>query len=271
MKKFDAIKMEKEENIGVITIDRPPVNALNEATLQELDESINEFQEDEEVRVLIITGGGEKAFSAGADLKEFGISFQSVFNRVERCKKPVLAAINGYALGGGCELAMACHFRIMAENATIGLTEINRGLIPGGGGTQRMPRLIGRAKALELLLLGEKLEADEALDIGLVNEVSKDGELSPMKEKSKKITERSHKNTIGDCGYSDKEKYKDMEKDKETEYYVPDGTMYSSVYICPEGKDLVFVGQYKDVKGLEYRLYRSVNSKDCKVRDHCIK
>jgi len=92
-----------------------------------------------------------------------------------------------------------------------------------------------------------------------------------MKEKSKKITERSHKNTIGDCGYSDKEKYKDMEKDKETEYYVPDRTMYSSVYICPEGKDLVFVGQHKDVKGLEYRLYRGVNCKDCKVRNHCIK
>ena len=192
MKKFDMIKMEKEENIGVITIDRPPVNALNEATLQELDEAINEFQEDEEVRVLIITGGGEKAFSAGADLKEFGISFQPVFNRVERCKKPVIAAINGYALGGGCELAMACHFRIMAENATIGLTEINRGLIPGGGGTQRMPRLIGRAKALELLLLGEKLKADEALDIGLVNKVSKDGELmKDAREFAKKLSKQA--------------------------------------------------------------------------------
>jgi enoyl-CoA hydratase/carnithine racemase len=165
---------------------------LNEATLQDLDEAINEFQEDEEVRVLIITGGGEKAFSAGADLKEFGISFQPVFNRVERCKKPVIAAINGYALGGGCELAMACHFRIMAENATIGLTEINRSLIPGGGGTQRMPRLIGRAKALELLLLGEKLEADEALDIGLVNEVSKDGELmKDAKEFAKRLAKQA--------------------------------------------------------------------------------
>ena len=192
MKKFDVIKMEKEENIGVITIDRPPVNALNEATLQELNEAINEFQKDEEVRVLIITGGGEKAFSAGADLKEFGISFQPVFNRVERCKKPVIAAINGYALGGGCELAMACHFRIMAENATIGLTEINRGLIPGGGGTQRMPRLIGRAKALELLLLGEKLKADEALDIGLVNKVSKTGELmSDAKEFANRLAKQA--------------------------------------------------------------------------------
>jgi len=124
--------------------------------------------------------------------------------------------------------------------------------------------------------------------VKVTNVCNDDGELSPMKEKSKKITGRSHKNTIGDCGYSDKEKYKDMEKDKETEYYVPDRTMYSSkrnryskwsfryeperdVYICPEGKDLVFVGQHKDVKGLEYRLYRGVNCKNCKVRDHCIK
>lgn len=177
MDKSDVIKIEKDETTGIITIDRPPVNALNEATLQKLDKAVNMLQEDNNIRVLIVTGSGETAFSAGADLKEFGISFQSVFNKFERCKKPVIAAINGYALGGGCELALACHFRIISENATIGLAEINRGLIPGGGGTQRMPRLIGKAKALKLLLLGDKLNANDALNIGLVDKVSKKGEL----------------------------------------------------------------------------------------------
>jgi len=189
MKNNNIIEVEKEGYIRVITINRPPVNALNHNTLEKLNEVLEKFQDDDEVRALIITG--KKVFSGGADVKDFAPDYHEQFMRIERYKKPLIAAINGYALGGGADLATSCHFRIIAENATIGFPEINRGVIAGGGTTQRIPRLIGKAKALELLLFGNILSADDALKIGLVNKVSKSDELMrDAKEYAKELAKK---------------------------------------------------------------------------------
>jgi enoyl-CoA hydratase len=166
-----------------ITINRPKVlNALNAATLAELDQEIAIARDDAAVRVIILTGAGEKSFVAGADINELAVQTpvagreharhgQSLFDRIERLGKPVIAAVNGFALGGGCELAMACTMRIAADNAKFGQPEINLGLIPGYAGSQRLPRLVGRGRALELLLTGNQITAEEAHRIGLVNKV----------------------------------------------------------------------------------------------------
>ena len=182
---YETIIAEKEGNIGIITLNRPPANAVNWALLEDLEKALDQFEEDKEVRALIITGAGEKGFSAGFDVseaaraKEIGNKGRALWTRIERYPKPVVAALNGYALGGGCELAMACHFRVMVstEKAKIGCPEVNLGIIPGWGGTQRMPRLIGKTRALDMLIFGKRILAPEALDIGLITKVSQPGEL----------------------------------------------------------------------------------------------
>ncbi len=166
-----------------LTVNRPEkLNALNADTINGLAAAIDDIESDAGVEAVVITGAGAKAFVAGADISElarldpvearsFARRGQAVFNRIERLDRPVVAAVNGFALGGGCELAMACHLRIAAANAVFGQPEVKLGLIPGYGGTQRLPRLIGRGRALELLLTGRNVAAEEALSIGLVNSV----------------------------------------------------------------------------------------------------
>ncbi|MHB8926183.1 MAG: enoyl-CoA hydratase-related protein [Bacillota bacterium] len=173
----------REATVTILTIDRQSaLNALNARVLQELLAGVREFEADPEARVMIITGAGEKAFVAGADIaamskmsvregREFADLGQSVFSAIENTPKPVIAAINGYALGGGCELAMACDIRIASEKAKIGQPEVNLGIIPGFGGTQRLPRLVGRGKAKELIFSAVALDAASAEKIGLVDAV----------------------------------------------------------------------------------------------------
>jgi enoyl-CoA hydratase len=180
----------------IIKISRPnALNALNQATLAELDKSLQEAYQNKEVRGIILTGEGEKAFVAGADINELSVlnkeqalelarKGQHLFKQIEDCPKPVIAAINGFALGGGCELAMACHIRIATENARFGQPEVNLGIIPGYGGTQRLTQLVGRGKALELILTGDVISAQEAKAIGLVNHVAANrDEMMAMAEK----------------------------------------------------------------------------------------
>ena len=183
MSTFETLKFEVKDSICIITINRPDrLNALNRQTVQDIGEAIKQAKNDKSVSGIIITGEGPKAFVAGADIKEFmGLSGdqgkamarsgQEVFQSVEDCPKPVIAAINGFALGGGCELAMSCHLRIAAENAKFGQPEVNLGLIPGYGGTQRLIRYIGRTKALELMMTADMISAQQALELGLVNYV----------------------------------------------------------------------------------------------------
>ena len=176
-----------ENNILTITINRPEkLNALNQQVMEELGQAMDEAENDKQVRSVIITGAGEKAFVAGADIKEFLAVYegeklakkgQDIFFKIENASKPVVAAVNGFALGGGCELAMACHFRLAAENAKFGQPEVNLGLIPGYGGTQRLTQLIGKGRAMELLLTGNMLDASTALQYGLVNYVVPANEL----------------------------------------------------------------------------------------------
>ncbi|MDH5599008.1 MAG: enoyl-CoA hydratase-related protein [Cyclobacteriaceae bacterium] len=172
-----------QEGILLITISREEsLNALNTETLNELRDVFNNIYDNEAIKGAIITGQGEKAFVAGADIKEiselnelsarkFSENGQEIFSMIEDCEKPVIAAVNGFALGGGCELAMACHLRIATENAKFGQPEVNLGLIPGYGGTQRLTQLIGKGKAMELMLTGDIINAKEALSLGLVNHV----------------------------------------------------------------------------------------------------
>jgi enoyl-CoA hydratase len=180
---FENLLLERDGAVAVLTVNRPQVlNALNTATLDELRQAVLDLKHDAGVRVLILTGAGEKSFVAGADIKELAVHRpvqgkelalrgQHVFDLIENLGKPVIAAINGYALGGGCELAMACTLRVAADTARLGQPEINLGLLPGYGGTQRLSRLVGKGIALELMLTGRQIAADEALRIGLVNRV----------------------------------------------------------------------------------------------------
>jgi enoyl-CoA hydratase len=186
---FDTLQLERDGAVALVTIDRPQVlNALNSHTLDELRRTILALKQDESVRVVVLTGAGEKAFVAGADINELAVQTptggrehaltgQHVFDLVENMGKLVIAAINGYALGGGCELAMACTLRLAADTARIGQPEIALGLIPGYAGTQRLPRLVGKGRALEMMLTGVPIAADEALRIGLVNRVFPAAEL----------------------------------------------------------------------------------------------
>ena len=186
---FENLLLDRDGNVVVITVNRPQVlNALNSQTIDELRQAIVQLKHDSSVRAVIITGAGEKAFVAGADIGELAVQSpvqgkehaqrgQHAFDLVENMGKPVIAAINGYALGGGCELAMACTLRLAADTARLGQPEVNLGITPGYGGTQRLARLVGKGVALELLLTGRHVKADEALRIGLVNRVVPAAEL----------------------------------------------------------------------------------------------
>lgn len=187
---YENILVATENNIATITINRPTkLNALNKATIQELHEAFKAAENDTDINVILLTGSGEKAFVAGADISEFAnfsveegaqLAAQGqelLFDFVENLKTPVIAAINGFALGGGLELAMACHFRVASENAKMGLPEVSLGVIPGYGGTQRLPQLIGKGKAMELIMTAGMLNAQEALDWKLVNYVVPSAEL----------------------------------------------------------------------------------------------
>jgi enoyl-CoA hydratase len=180
-----------DQGILTATINRADkMNALNKQVMQELGLLVNEIETTADIKAAVITGAGQKAFVAGADISEFiGLSpdegmqlartGQEIFFRMEQCSKPIVAAVNGFALGGGCELAMACHFRIASENARFGQPEVNLGLIPGYGGTQRLVQLIGKGRALELLLSGNMIDASIALEYGLVNHVVPQDDLLP--------------------------------------------------------------------------------------------
>jgi enoyl-CoA hydratase len=191
---FENILFEKKNAIAYVTVNRPKVlNALNMATMEELRTAFHKIKNDAGVRVVIMTGSGEKAFIAGADIgelskndavsaKEYTHRGQSVLNLIENLGKPVIACINGFTLGGGCEIAMACTMRLASENAKLGQPEVKLGIIPGYGGTQRLPRLVGKGIAMQLLLTGEMISAQEAHRIGLVNEVVSAAELIPRAE-----------------------------------------------------------------------------------------
>jgi enoyl-CoA hydratase len=180
---YQTLLTSLENGIFTVTINRPDkLNALNRQVMADLDAVINEVESNADIKAVIITGAGAKGFVAGADISEFvGLSQQEgmnlarkgqdIFFKIENCSKPVVAAVNGFALGGGCELAMACHFRVAAENAKFGQPEVNLGLIPGYGGTQRLVQLIGKGRALELLMTGGMVDAQTALQMGLVNHV----------------------------------------------------------------------------------------------------
>jgi enoyl-CoA hydratase len=183
------IKVKKEEGVGILTVDNPPVNVLTSQAIAELSQGFDELAGSKEIKVIIVTGAGPHVFIAGADVKEIdrissareaeelALKGQAVLNKIESSRKPVIAAINGVALGGGMELAMACHMRIASDRAKLGQPEIILGIIPGFGGTQRMLRLAGSSKARELILTGDNITAQEALRIGLVNRVVPDGEV----------------------------------------------------------------------------------------------
>jgi enoyl-CoA hydratase len=180
---YQSILTELENGIFTITINRPDkLNALNKSVMSELDQAMDQVYKDDNIRSVIITGTGQKAFVAGADISEFlglkpaeGMELakrgQQIFFRIENSPKPIVAAVNGFALGGGCELAMACHFRIASDNAKFGQPEVNLGLIPGYGGTQRLVHLIGKGRAMEFLMTANTIDANTALQFGLVNYV----------------------------------------------------------------------------------------------------
>ncbi len=182
MSNYETILVEKNEGVATITINRPDkLNALNTKVHEEGVAALDELRTDDEVRVVIFTGAGEKSFIAGADISEFAgqtpvtqrtvFQQRTLFNSVDTFPKPVIAMINGFCLGGGCELALACDIRIAGENAKLGQPEINLGIIPGGGGTQRLTRLVGEGMAMEMILTGDMLDAETAFDLGLVNHV----------------------------------------------------------------------------------------------------
>ncbi len=181
---FANLLYENQDGIGLITMNRPKaLNALNRETLEELNQLVDALAKDPSVQVVILTGSGEKAFVAGADItqmqsmsaiegRNFGKLGQAVFNKIENLPQPVIAAVNGFALGGGCELAMACDIRIASEKAKFGQPEVTLGITPGFGGTQRLPRLVGKGRAKQLLYTADTIDAQEAFRIGLVNEIA---------------------------------------------------------------------------------------------------
>ena len=191
---YENLEYSVRDSIAFVTINRPKVrNALNAETVGELRAAFGEAGADKSVRVVILTGSGEKAFVSGADINElavqtpvegrqYSLNGQATFDFIEELGKPVIAAVNGYALGGGCELAMACTFRVASDNAVFGQPEVKLGIIPGYGGSQRLPRLVGKGRAMQILLTGDMVRADEAYRIGLVNEVVPQAELTDTAE-----------------------------------------------------------------------------------------
>ena len=205
MVQYSNLKYAIKDSIGYVIINREPqLNALNQETLDELQDIFKHFNSDDHVRGIILTGAGHKAFAAGADIKEFMdlsvIQARWLSERghiiftdlIEASPKPVIAAINGYALGGGLEMALACHIRIASENARMGLPEVSLGLIPGYGGTQRLPKLIGKGQAMQMILTGDMIDAQQAYELGLVNEViAQDKLIARAEEILQKIFTRS--------------------------------------------------------------------------------
>ena len=203
---FDNILFENKGGIATLTINRPgKLNALNKATIRELHEAFSAAEIDEEVKVIILTGSGEKAFVAGADISEFAdFSVEEgnrlaaegqrlLFDFISDFSKPVIAAINGFALGGGLELAMAAHFRVASENAKMGLPEVSLGLIPGYGGTQRLPQIVGKGRAMEMIMTAGMVDANQALQYNLVNHVTTAEELMPFAES---LAQKIRKNSL---------------------------------------------------------------------------
>lgn len=203
--KYNNVLVEKESSIAILTINRPnKLNALNRDTIQELHDAFKSLEKDKTTKVIILTGSGEKAFVAGADISEFAdFSVKEggklaakgqklLFDLIEKLSTPVIAAVNGFALGGGLELAMCCHFRVASENARMGLPEVSLGVIPGYGGTQRLPQLIGKGRAMEMIMTAGMIDAERALNIGLVNYVLPQDELIVFCEKlANKISNNS--------------------------------------------------------------------------------
>jgi enoyl-CoA hydratase/carnithine racemase len=197
---YETLLVAREETFAIITLNRPPANAISPQLMTDLHDALGALEADDSVRVAIITGAGDRIFCAGADLGsafsggdlEGFIRFgHGVLRRIERFGKPVIAAMNGHALGGGCEIAMACHFRLLKDGARMGQTESNLGIIPGYGGTQRLPRLIGRTKALEFLILGTQISSAECLALGLVNRLTREGEtLNDARALARQIAKR---------------------------------------------------------------------------------
>jgi enoyl-CoA hydratase/carnithine racemase len=201
------VRITIEDRVAILTIDHPPANAFNRATVADLGAAMDELIANDQVKVIILTGAGEFAFVAGADINEIGQFVanqdlagarqmieqgQAVFNKIEASPKPVIAAINAVALGGGLELAMACHIRLMADRARVGQLESNLGIIPGWGGTQRLPRIVGAGKAIELILTADMINAQEAFRLGLANKVVPAGQvLAEAKGLAKKIAAKS--------------------------------------------------------------------------------
>jgi enoyl-CoA hydratase/carnithine racemase len=209
----DFIRYTIEDKVAVLVIDHPPVNALNEQALKELSEAIDALNADPSVKVIVITGGGQLAFVAGADIGTFGQIMKSqdldrakrllelghdTFNKIENSNKPVIAAINGVCLGGGLELAMACHMRICGDRVRLGQPEINLGIIPGWGGTQRLQRIVGPAKATEMILTGEQITAQQAMQLRLVNMVVPGGEV--MRQAKGLAAKIANKSAVGITG-----------------------------------------------------------------------
>lgn len=196
---FKNLSLTLDDGLLTIVINRESkMNALNAETIKEISKAFEQVYDDNEIKAVILTGAGEKSFVAGADIGElsalsslngrkFSERGQSVFSSIENCPKPVVAAVNGYALGGGCELAMACHIRIGSENAKFGQPEVNLGIIPGYGGTQRLTQLVGKGRAFELILTGEIISAEDAYRIGLINHLTSPEALMP---KAKKIAQK---------------------------------------------------------------------------------
>ena len=227
---FENIIISSENGIGQITINRPSkLNALNVATIKELHDGLETLDNNTEIRVIIVTGEGEKAFVAGADISEFAnFSIEEgaqlaqqgqelLFDFVENLKTPVIAAVNGFALGGGLELAMACHFRIASDNAKMGLPEVSLGVIPGYGGTQRLPQLVGKGRAMEMIMTAGMVTAEEAYRTGLVNHVVPQAELLDF---TKSLAQRIMKNSpvaIGKAIKAINANYKDGVDGFETE------------------------------------------------------
>jgi enoyl-CoA hydratase len=207
---YQTLLTSLEGGIFVITINRPDkLNALNKAVIEELSAVVDEVYSNSAIKCAVITGKGPKAFVAGADISEFlsmsandGEALatkgqETVFNKIERSPKPIIAAVNGFALGGGCELAMSCHFRLASENAKFGQPEINLGLIPGYGGTQRLVQLIGKGKAMELMMTAAMIDANEAKQLGLVNYVTTADELLPKAKELLAVIMTKGPNAVG--------------------------------------------------------------------------
>ena len=193
---YENILVEKASGIASVTINRPTkLNALNRATINELNEAFTEADKDKNTKVIIVTGSGDKAFVAGADISEFADfsvkqgeqlaakGQELLFDFIENLSTPVIAAVNGFALGGGLELAMACHFRLASSNAKMGLPEVSLGVIPGYGGTQRLPQLVGKGRAMEMVMTAGMIDANQALNYGLVNHVTELADLIPTANK----------------------------------------------------------------------------------------